>query len=91
MKRIAILGVLCALSQPAAAQTGECRSIADSAARLACYDKTAAAPAANPATARPAAAVRPPSSAVDSSKYVDSISQEDELVNAKLHNICRGC
>jgi len=35
--------------------------------------------------------MRPQSSAADSSKYVDTISQEEELVNAKLHNICRGC
>jgi hypothetical protein len=91
MRPIALLGAICALSQTAAAQIGECRSIADPAARLACYDKTAAAPAASSAAARPATAMRPQSPTADSSKYVDSISQEDELVNAKLHNICRGC
>jgi hypothetical protein len=30
-------------------------------------------------------------SKTDTSKYVDTISAEDALMNARLRNICRGC
>jgi hypothetical protein len=82
MKVIALLIAICALSQPAMAQTPECKSIAASNDRLACYDK--AGPPAKP-TLRPTAA-KP-----GSSGYVDTISAEDALMNARLKNICRGC
>jgi len=95
MKLIAIVAAICALSQTALAQTGECKLIADTTARLACYDKTAPRPAAadKPAMPRPAAAVpaRIPASKADDGKYVDTISAEDALMNARLRNICRGC
>ena len=81
MKLIAIVAAICALSQTAIAQTADCKLIADATARLACYDKAA------PAIARPIAAVPKP---VDG-KYVDTISAEDALMNARLKNICRGC
>ncbi len=86
MKRVALLVVMSALSQTALAQTPDCKSIAASAARLACYDK-AAAPA-------PASATRPaprPAASTSDTKYVDTISAEDALMNARLKNICRGC
>jgi hypothetical protein len=85
MKLIAIVAAICALSQAAIAQTTDCKLIADATARLACYDK--AAPRATPAVARPVVAV--PKS--DDGKYVDTISAEDALMNARLRNICRGC
>jgi len=88
MRLFIVLGAICALSKRTAAQTGECRSVADPAARLACYDKVAPA---NPAAARPAAAARPPVPTIDSAKYVDPISDEDAILNAKMKNICRGC
>lgn len=85
MKIFVVIAAICALSQTAIAQTGECKSIPDPGARLACYDKAA-----------PSAAAKPPQrtapqSKVDSAKYVDSISAEDALMNARLRNICRGC
>jgi hypothetical protein len=86
MRRFALLVAICALSQTAFAQTPECKSITDSAARLACYDK-AAPPRVS--SAKPAA--RAPATKVDGAKFVDSISAEDALMNAKLKNICRGC
>jgi hypothetical protein len=87
MRFFAVLVAICALSQAAIAQTSECKSISDSGARLACYDKSA--PPVASAT-RPAlhAALGPK---VDTGKYVDSISAEDALMNAQLRNICRGC
>ena len=84
MKFIVILFAICTLSQTAVAQTGECKSIPGAAARLACYDKPAAASA---ATAKPLA----PASKPDAAAYVDKISAEDVLMNARLRNICRGC
>ena len=91
MKLIAIVAAICALSQTALAQTGDCKGIADATARLACYDKAGprAAAADKPAMARPLAAT--PASKTDNGKYVDTISAEDALMNARLKNICRGC
>jgi hypothetical protein len=83
------LGVLFpgALLQGALAHSPECRSIPDSGARLACYDR-AAPPVA--ATARPVVpAVR--ASNPPTEGYVDSLSSEDARVNAQMKNICRGC
>jgi hypothetical protein len=82
MKVVALSIAICALSQTAMAQTPECKSIAAPNDRLACYDK--AGPTAKP-TLRPAAAKPGPSG------YVDTISAEDTLMNARLKNICRGC
>jgi hypothetical protein len=87
MRLFAVLVAICALSQTAIAQTPECKSTSDPRARLACYDK-AAPPAA--AAAKPAPKTAP-SSKADTAKYVDSISAEDTLMNARLKNICRGC
>jgi hypothetical protein len=89
MRFFAVLVAISALSQTAVAQTPDCKSIADPDRRLTCYDK-ATPPAASSAMAKPPA--RPvPVSKVDSGKYVDSISAEDAVVNARLKNICRGC
>ena len=89
MRLFAVLIAICALSQTAAAQTPECKSLANAGARLACYDK-AAPPAAASATAKPALQAAP-ASKPDRANYVDSIGAEDALMNARLKNICRGC
>lgn len=94
MKLIAIVAAICALSQTALAQSGDCKGIADATARLACYDKAAPRAAADkPAMARPLAATpaKLPAPKTDDGKYVDTISAEDALMNARLKNICRGC
>jgi hypothetical protein len=93
MRLLAVLVAISALSQSAVAQTGECKSIADSTARLACYDKAApvAASAGKPAPSRTTAATKSPDAKADVAKYVDTISAEDALMNARLKNICRGC
>jgi hypothetical protein len=92
MRLFAVLVAICALSQTAVAQTPECKSISDAGARLGCYDK-AARPAMSAATAKPAApaSAKAPAAKVDTAKYVDTISAEDALMNARLKNICRGC
>jgi type VI secretion system VasI family protein len=90
MRLLAVLVAICALSQTAIAQTSECKSITDSDTRLACYDRIAAT-AASSAAVKPALRTAPPPKAAAASAYVDSISAEDALMNARLKNICRGC
>jgi hypothetical protein len=91
MKYAAALVAICALSQTALAQTSECRAISDADTRLACYDRIAR-PASPSATVKPALRTAPaPNANGEASTYVDSISAEDALMNAKLRNICRGC
>jgi hypothetical protein len=95
MRFFALLVAICSLSQPAVAQTSNCKSIADPTARLACYDKAVpiAASAEKSAPAKPAAPIpaKPGASKFDTEKYVDSIGAEEALVNTRLKNICRGC
>ena len=93
MRLFAVAAALCALSQTAFAKTGDCKLIAESAARLACYDKAAPVAAVRPAGAKSVAAgpARAPASKVEGAQYVDTISAEDALMNARLKNICRGC
>jgi hypothetical protein len=87
MKLPAVFVTICALSQAATAQTPNCRSIPDPAARLACYDKSP-----SPASAAATPAPRPvPASKTDSSKYVDGITAEDAIMNERIKGICRGC
>lgn len=89
MKLFPILVVTCALCQTATAQTPDCKSVTDAAARLTCYDKSMP-PAAPSAAARPAARAAP-APRTDSSKYIDTISAEDALMNERIKGICRGC
>jgi hypothetical protein len=89
MRLLAVFVAMCALSQTSAAQSQECKTITDSGARLACYDRAAPPASASPATSQPAPRV--PVAKIDNSKYVDTISQEDALMNARLKNICKGC
>ena len=89
MRFFAALAAICALCQPALAQSPDCKSMTNSDARLACYDKTAAAPAPSATGRTPSRAVPP--SKVDAAKYVDSISAEDAKMNARLKSICKGC
>jgi hypothetical protein len=91
MRFFAALVAIGALCQTAIAQTPDCKSISNSAAKLACYDK-AAPPIAVSASvpAKPKLRAIPPSK-VGGTKYVDSLSSEDARVNAQLKNICRGC
>ena len=79
MRFLAVLVAICAMSQTASAQTQDCKSISNTGARLACYDKAA------PPVASSASAKSTPG------KYVDTIGEEDAMMNARLKNICRGC
>ncbi len=85
MRVLAVLVTTVALCPAAIAQAPNCKSISDPAARLACFDKAPASAAAMP-TPRPV-----PASKTDNSKYVDSISAEDAIMNERIKGICRGC
>ena len=101
MRLIVVLGAICALTQSASAQTGDCSAIADAAAQLACYNNepppAARKPAATrlPAATRPVAAMplatKPVAVTTEGSKYIDRIGAEDAIVSAKMRGICRGC
>jgi hypothetical protein len=85
MKFAALLIALCTIPAIAGAQTADCRSIANSTERLACYDK--ATPQA--AQARPAAPK--PASADQLAPLGDMLAAENSKLDAKIKGICRGC
>ena len=89
MRLLTALAAACALCQTAMAETPQCKSISDSAGRLACYDR-AKPPAALPAAARPGTRAAPASTS-ENAKYVDPISAEDALMDQRIKGICRGC
>jgi hypothetical protein len=72
------------------AQTPNCKSIADPATRLTCYDKGTPPAPASAAAARPVQRAAP-TPKFDGSQYVDSIAAEDAIMNAKIKGICHGC
>jgi hypothetical protein len=80
-----------ALSQGAHAAQPDCKTIADPASRLTCYDKI------NPPIATypiplPKPTYHPvPQPSVDDSGTVDSAEGNDAQMNQRMHGICRGC
>ena len=95
MKRAAILMLLFCLPTAAAAQSPECRTIANPKDRLACYDRAAPPTlAAKPARSEAAPRTVPaPSAASDSSStpLADLLEIENKRVGSKIKSICRGC
>lgn len=91
MRVIAVLGAICALTQSASAEIGDCSAIADAAAQLACYNNEAPAKAVRSSTVRRPAAARAPATAADGPKGIDRPSDEDAAVDAKMRSLCRGC
>lgn len=93
MRWVAVLGAICALTQTASAEIGDCSSLQDAAAQLACYNNEPppnTARSSSSAARRPAAA-RPSATAADSPKAIDRPSDEDAAVDAKMRSLCRGC
>ena len=101
MRLVAALWALCALTQAASAEIGDCSAITDAAAQLACYNNEAppktshavpshAKPPRSAAARRPEVA-RPSAMAADGVKPIDQPSDEDIAVNAKVRSLCRGC
>jgi hypothetical protein len=90
MRLVAVLGAICALTQAASAEVGDCNGVADAAAKLACYNNEAP-PAATRSARTPRVARPPAAAAADSLKRIDQPSDEDAVVNAKMRSLCRGC
>jgi hypothetical protein len=93
MRFAAAFLAVCALSQAAQAESPDCKTIADPAARLTCYDKInppiATYPLPLPKPSRPLPlATNPDGTRV----YTESTGGDDDaMVNAKMSGICRGC
>ena len=90
MRLLAALGVICALTQAALADTRDCKTIADPALRLTCYDKInppiATYPIPLPKPSHPIPTTRP-----DGTGYAHPQDDDDTVVRAQMRNICRGC
>ncbi|SHM35191.1 hypothetical protein [Bradyrhizobium lablabi] len=91
MRLAIVLGAICALTQAASAETGDCSAIAETAAKLACYNNEPQRTAAHPAAARTPGVARPPAAATNSPQRIDQPGDEDAALNAKMRSICRGC
>ena len=83
---------ICSLCQAALAETTDCKTIADPALRLTCYDKInppiATYPLPLPKPSQPIPLMTKP----DGTKaYTDSSGEDDAMVNARMNGICRGC
>jgi predicted lipid-binding transport protein (Tim44 family) len=88
MKFAALLIVLFTIPAIAGAQAADCRSVANSTERLACYDK-AQPPAAQQASRRSAAPK--PASAEQQAPLGDVLAAENSKLDARIKGICRGC
>jgi hypothetical protein len=94
MKFAALLIALCTIPAIAGAQSTDCRAIASSMERLACYDNRPTPPAAHaPSASRAAAppvAARPPTGD-QRAPLGDLLESENAMLDAKIRGICRGC
>ena len=91
MRFFALMIALCAIPATAGAQSSDCRSIADSEQRLACYDM--ATPRAMQRTSKPvaAAARQKPAATEQQVTLGDTLELENSRLDAKIKGICRGC
>jgi hypothetical protein len=92
MRFLAAVVTMGVLAGPAWAETKDCKTLTDPAARLTCYDKInppiATFPIPLPKPAHPIPLTRP--DGTTGSAEV-SESADDVVVNSKMNSICRGC
>jgi hypothetical protein len=95
MRVIALLVLLCTLSEVAIAQTTQCQSIPKASDRLACYDRAAPPKAVDKAaaskTAAPDKAAASKAPTDQQGTVVDMLAVENSKLDAKIKTICRGC
>jgi hypothetical protein len=95
MKLPAAIAVLCALSGTAFAETQDCKTLTDPAARLTCYDRinppVASYPIPLPKPAHHIPLTRPDGTPGSADPDGSMAGGEDAEVNAKINAICRGC
>jgi hypothetical protein len=92
MRFLAALAALCALSGAVHAETRDCKTLTDPAARLTCYDKInppiATYPIPLPKPSHPIPLTRPDGTP---GMAETSDSSEDAMLHARMNSICRGC
>jgi hypothetical protein len=94
MKLLAAIAAFCALSGTAFAESQDCKTLTDPAARLTCYDKinppiaTYPIPLPKPAHHIP---LTRPDGTPGSADPENPGSGDDPMVNEKMNSICRGC
>lgn len=92
MRILAATATICAFTGAASAETQDCKTLTDPAARLTCYDKInppiATFPIPLPKPMHPIPLTRPDGTP---GRADPSGSAEDAEVNAKMNGICRGC
>jgi hypothetical protein len=92
MRLLVAIAAISALGGAASAETQDCKTLTDPAARLTCYDKinppVATYPIPLPKPAHPIPLTRP-----DGTTGTADVSESDDdaVVNAKMNGICRGC
>jgi len=91
MRLAIVLGAIGALTQAAGAETGECNSMSDPAAKLACYNNEPPPRAPRAAAVRAPRVAKPSPAASDGPARIDQPGEEDVAVRAKLRSLCRGC
>jgi len=91
MRLVAVLGAICALTQTASAEIGDCSALQDAAAQLACYNNEPPPRASRAAAARSPRVARPSPVAGDGPARIDQPDEDDAGVRAKLRSLCRGC
>lgn len=94
MRFVAAMAVLCVLTGAARAETQDCKTLTDPAARLTCYDKinppVATFPIPLPPPAHHIPLTRPDGTQGDAAVDVP-LNADDAMVNEKMNGICRGC
>src|SRR5215469_12094385 len=89
------IAVLCTLSGTAFAETQDCKTLTDPAARLTCYDRLnppiATYPIPLPRPAHHIPLTRPDGTPGSAGPEESSDSGDDAMVNTKMNSICRGC
>jgi hypothetical protein len=96
MKLLVAMAALCALSGAAQAETRDCKTLTDPAARLTCYDKlnppiaTFPIPLPKPSHHIP---LTRPDGTTGNEEASDNMSDgaDDAMLHAKMKGICRGC
>jgi hypothetical protein len=92
MKLLVAIAAIFALCGAASAETRDCKTLTDPAARLTCYDKInppiATYPIPLPKPAHPIPLTRPDGTAPAADV---SESEDDAALNARMKGICRGC
>ncbi len=95
MRFLAAMAALCALNGAALAETRDCKTLTDPAARLTCYDKinppVATYPIPLPKPSHPIPLTRPDGTTGNAETSDNVDSSDDAMLRTKMNSICRGC